>query len=80
MAREDNFRSGCLKLSNTEVVMLATKTNLAAISLSPSQRIATAAFAGLFGFMLFYVTAFAHSDVLHNAAHDTRHDIVTPCH
>jgi cobalt transporter subunit CbtB len=60
--------------------MLATKTNSAVISLSPSQRIATAAFAGIFGFMLLYVAAFANSDVLHNAAHDTRHAIVAPCH
>lgn len=60
--------------------MLASKTNSAVLSLSPSQRIATAAFAGVLGFMLFYVAAFANADVLHNAAHDTRHAIVAPCH
>jgi len=60
--------------------MLATKNNSTALSLSLSQRIATAAFAGIFGFMLFYAAAFANADVLHNAAHDTRHAIVAPCH
>ena len=60
--------------------MLATKTNSAAISLTLSQRIATAGFAGILGFMLLYVAAFANSDVLHSAAHDTRHAIVAPCH
>ncbi|MGB7287062.1 MAG: CbtB domain-containing protein [Salaquimonas sp.] len=60
--------------------MLATKTNSAAFTLSLSQRIATAGFAGLLGFMMLYVAAFANADVLHNAAHDTRHAIVAPCH
>jgi len=60
--------------------MLATKTNSAVISLSPSQRIATAAFAGIVGFMLFYAAAFANADILHSAAHDARHAIVAPCH
>ena len=48
--------------------------------LSLSQRVATAVFAGLLGFSLLYVTAFANADVLHNAAHDVRHAIVAPCH
>ncbi len=67
-------------LSTTEVVMLATKTNVTAVSLSHSQRIATAGFAGILGFMMLYVVAFANTDMLHNAAHDTRHAIVAPCH
>jgi cobalt transporter subunit CbtB len=72
--------TGILSGANTEVVMLATKMNSTALSLSLSQRIATGAFAGLFGFMLLYAAAFANSDILHNAAHDTRHAIVVPCH
>lgn len=60
--------------------MLATNTNSTAISLSFSQRVATATFAGVLGFMMLYVAAFANADILHNAAHDTRHAIVAPCH
>ena len=58
--------------------MLNTQT--ATLSLSASQRMVTAVFAGLFGGFLLYGAAFAHSDLLHNAAHDTRHAIVAPCH
>lgn len=58
--------------------MLNTQT--AALSLSASQRMVTAAFAALFGGFLLYGAAFANSDMLHNAAHDTRHAIVAPCH
>ena len=32
------------------------------------------------GAMLVLVTAFAPLSVVHNAAHDTRHAIVAPCH
>lgn len=42
--------------------------------------VATITFAALFGSCLLYFVAFAHSDVLHNAAHDTRHAITAPCH
>jgi cobalt transporter subunit CbtB len=70
--------------ANTEVVMLASKSQSTAqsqtVNLSLSLRLATAAFAGLFGVMLLYAVAFANSDILHNAAHDTRHAIVVPCH
>ena len=58
--------------------MLNTQT--ATLSLSVSQRMVTALFAGLLGAFLLYGAAFANSDMLHNAAHDTRHAIVAPCH
>ena len=55
-------------------------TQTTTLSLSDSQRIVTAVFAALMGGFLLYGAAFAHSDLLHNAAHDTRHAIVAPCH
>lgn len=58
--------------------MLNTQT--ATLSLSVSQRMVTALFVGLLGAFLLYGAAFANSDMLHNAAHDTRHAIVAPCH
>lgn len=39
-----------------------------------------AAVAFLIGAGLVYATGFAHSGVLHNAAHDTRHSLAFPCH
>ena len=49
-------------------------------SISTSQRIGTALFALLFGSFLLYSTLFSHSQILHNAAHDTRHAVTVPCH
>lgn len=34
----------------------------------------------LFGAGLVFTTGFAHSALLHNAAHDTRHALSFPCH
>ena len=40
--------------------------------------VALVAFA--FGIALVFTTGFAHSAMLHNAAHDTRHSLSFPCH
>ena len=37
-------------------------------------------FAAALGIFFVYSTAFSHSMMLHNAAHDTRHAIAAPCH
>jgi cobalt transporter subunit CbtB len=34
----------------------------------------------LLGAFLVFGVGFAHSDVIHNAAHDTRHSVGFPCH
>jgi len=34
----------------------------------------------LFGGFLVLATGFSHIDVLHNAAHDSRHSFAFPCH
>jgi cobalt transporter subunit CbtB len=39
-----------------------------------------AAAAALLGVFILYGVGFAHSDVLHEAAHDTRHIAAFPCH
>lgn len=36
--------------------------------------------AAVLGLVVFYGVAFAHSPMLHNAAHDVRHITVKPCH
>jgi cobalt transporter subunit CbtB len=39
-----------------------------------------AAFATLLGVFLIYGVGFAGSNVMHNAAHDSRHSLTFPCH
>lgn len=41
---------------------------------------APAIFALLLGAFLVIGTGFAHSDAIHNAAHDSRHAFAFPCH
>ena len=36
--------------------------------------------AGLLGLVIIFGVGLAHSDVVHNAAHDTRHSAAFPCH
>lgn len=47
---------------------------------SRSQTLIAAAMAALFGAFLLWGVGFSHSEVLHNAAHDTRHSTGFPCH
>jgi len=56
------------------------ETTFSIASLSRQERVATGVVAMLLGVFLRYGVAFAHSDLLHNAAHDTRHAITVPCH
>tara|TARA_R110002072_G_scaffold7162_16_gene39433 strand:- start:1608 stop:1790 length:183 start_codon:yes stop_codon:yes gene_type:complete len=42
--------------------------------------LAPAMLALLLGAFLVLGTGFAHSDTIHNAAHDTRHSFAFPCH
>ncbi len=62
--------------------MLSSQKNAQAVSLeiTDTARIGTALFALLFGTFLLYSTVFSHSEILHNAAHDTRHAVTAPCH
>ena len=53
---------------------------LSTSSLSMSQRVAAGFSAMAFGLLLVFGVGLAHSDKLHNAAHDTRHSIGFPCH
>ena len=40
----------------------------------------SAVFAALLGAFLLYGVGFAGADVMHNAAHDSRHSLTFPCH
>jgi cobalt transporter subunit CbtB len=48
-------------------------------TIAQSRRVIAAATL-LFGLGLVFLTGFAHSQTVHNAAHDTRHAMAFPCH
>jgi cobalt transporter subunit CbtB len=50
------------------------------ISLPLSQRLVLTLGSCLLGGALIFLAGFAPVDVLHNAAHDTRHSAAFPCH
>ncbi len=43
-------------------------------------RLLAIACVGLFGLGLVWAAGFANAGALHNAAHDSRHSLVFPCH
>ena len=51
-----------------------------AVRTRPAARIAALAAAAVLGASLVFLVGFAHSQVLHDAAHDTRHSNGFPCH
>ena len=49
-------------------------------SLSRAAVVLSACIAALLGIIILYGVGFAGPDLIHNAAHDTRHSISVPCH
>ena len=60
--------------------MLTNQSSFSIASFSAQERVITGVVALLFGVFMLYGVGFAHSSILHNAAHDTRHAISVPCH
>ncbi|MGU3577232.1 CbtB domain-containing protein [Brucellaceae bacterium C25G] len=62
--------------------MAAHTNNSASDALSTplAARLGTALVALLLGVFLIYGVGFAHSDMLHDSAHDMRHSYGFPCH
>lgn len=58
--------------------VISSTSNTAALPSTGVRTICAVAF--LIGAALVYTVGFAHMDVLHNAAHDTRHSLAFPCH
>lgn len=56
-----------------------TKTTTVQTTITQSRRVIAMATL-LFGFGLVFLTGFANSAAVHNAAHDTRHAMAFPCH
>jgi cobalt transporter subunit CbtB len=57
-----------------------TKTLKTAVAGSRAAVVVPAVLAAAIGLFVITMVGFAGSDVLHNAAHDTRHGAAFPCH
>jgi len=66
----------------TEVVMAARNENSLSntLPLPLAARLGTAVVSLMLGAFLIYGVGLAHSDTLHDSAHDTRHAYGFPCH
>lgn len=58
---------------------VSKKTEISGLD-APAQRRIVAVMGAIFGLFLIFGVGFAHSDALHNAAHDARHSFAFPCH
>lgn len=58
----------------------ASSATAPAIIALDTDRAAAAIFAVLLGVFIVFGAGLAHSDILHNAAHDSRHSFSFPCH
>jgi cobalt transporter subunit CbtB len=58
----------------------STLSSSISIALPLSQRLILAIGSCLLGAALIYFTGFSHMEIVHNAAHDTRHSAAFPCH
>jgi cobalt transporter subunit CbtB len=61
---------------NMHSVVLDTRT----LSTTRGEALKAALIAAVLGVGLVFLTGFAHTLVLHNGAHDTRHALSFPCH
>ncbi len=72
-------RQVILQSNDTEGVMF--KTTTASVSIGSLQdRMTIGVVALLLGSFMLLGIGFAHSETIHNAAHDTRHALTFPCH
>lgn len=58
---------------------MVTKSAATAVSVSAS-KIIPLGMSAVLGFFIVGFVGFSHMEVVHNAAHDTRHSLAFPCH
>lgn len=67
-------RGGSL-MSSTE-----TRAHLSSLAVVSTKRLWPALSAAVLGLVILYGVGIAPTEIVHNAAHDTRHSIAFPCH
>jgi cobalt transporter subunit CbtB len=58
----------------------STSSAIGGVAATHTSAMLQAAFAILLGVFVIGMVGFSHIDVVHNAAHDTRHSNAFPCH
>jgi cobalt transporter subunit CbtB len=58
----------------------AAALDVGTVSATSAEALKAALIAAVLGIGLVFLTGFAHTLVLHNGAHDTRHALSFPCH
>jgi cobalt transporter subunit CbtB len=69
-----------LKETLVQTQILGSRPRTGTQTSSRSETVAAAFLAALLGAIVIWGVGFSHIDVLHNAAHDTRHSTGFPCH
>ena len=64
----------------SQTLSLQTNATTQQFAMTRSETSRAAVFAIAFGAFLVFLTGFAHTDALHNGAHNTRHALSFPCH
>jgi cobalt transporter subunit CbtB len=60
--------------------LIASRPRAGSQSSSRSEAVVAAVFAAFLGAFLIWGVGFSPIDIVHNAAHDTRHSSAFPCH
>jgi cobalt transporter subunit CbtB len=63
-----------------ETTHASVRSDSSVTSSATASRLLAIACVGLFGLGLVWAAGFANAEALHNAAHDSRHSLVFPCH
>ena len=72
-ARSSNWRIGEVPVTRNATLIARPRSSRAGAAVP-------AAVAILFGVFLILGAGFSHSDIIHSAAHDSRHAFAFPCH
>jgi len=59
---------------------MATRSDATAAGLSTTSKIIPLSMTAVLGLFVVGFVGFSHMEVVHNAAHDSRHSLAFPCH
>jgi cobalt transporter subunit CbtB len=63
-----------------ETAVIGSRPRARSEAAARSERLVAAILAAFLGAFLIWGVGFSHIDIVHNAAHDTRHSTGFPCH
>jgi cobalt transporter subunit CbtB len=69
-----------MNVANTHETAASAHTGQARAEAGLAGRVIAAVCVGMIGLGLVWAAGFASAEMLHNAAHDSRHSLAFPCH